>query len=189
MNNPNGRSWLQWLQFFAAMAAFALSLTMARHAWDVTSPGYGLLVMSAVFGFGAFGRKLFLLKMPFGWRALHAWERRGVVYRRTGVVRFGVMLRRTPLRYLQPLVYLHLRPGEMAAVLAQVEGAEAVHFWAALVLMPYVLLAAIHSRWGVVLGLLVLQLVANLYPLCHLRWVRHRLAMVFSKKSQAGQNG
>jgi len=93
------------------------------------------------------------------------------------------------LRYLQPLVYLHRRPGEMAAVLAQVEGAEAVHFWAALVLMPYVLLAAIHSRWGVVLGLLVLQLVANLYPLCHLRWVRHRLAMVFSKKSQAGQNG
>lgn len=186
MNNPSkGRSWLKWFQFFAAMAAFGISLTMARGAWDMTSPCYGLLVMSAVLGMGAFGRKLFLLKMPFGLRALYAWEQRGVVYRNMGVIGFGVILRRTPLRYLQPLVYLYRQPGEMAAVLAQVKGAEAVHFWAALVLMPYVVFAGIHYRWGVVLGLMVLQLVGNFYPLCHLRWVRYRLDMVLSKKESS----
>ncbi len=164
------------------MAAFAFSLTMARRAWDVTSPCYGLLVMSFVFGVATFGRKLFLVKMPFGLRALHDWEKRGEVYRKTGVIGFGVILRRTPLRYLQPLVYLRRRPGEIAAVLAQIEGAEAAHFWGALVLMPYVVLAGIQHRWGVVLGLMVLQLVLNLYPLCHLGWVRCRLDAVLSKK-------
>jgi hypothetical protein len=148
----------------------------------MTSPSYGLLVTASVFGVAAFGRKLFLLKMPFGLRVLHDWEKRGVIYRNTGVVGFGVILRRTPLRYLQPLVYLHRQPGEMAAVLAQIEGAEAAHFWGALVLMPYVVYAGIQRRWGVVLGLIVIQLVANLYPLCHLRWVRYRLNKVLSKK-------
>lgn len=165
------------------MTAFAISLTMARGAWAMTSPCYGLLVTSSVLGLAAFGRKLFLLKLPFGSRALHDWEKRGIIYRNTGVVRFGVILRRTPLRYLQPLVYLHRQPGEMAAVLAQIEGAEAAHFWAALVLMPYVVFAGIQHRWGVVLGLMALQLVGNLYPLCHLRWVRCRLDAVLSKKA------
>ena len=148
----------------------------------MTSPYYGLLVMSAVLGVSAFGRELFLLKMPFGLRALQAWERRGVVYLNMGVIGFGVILRRTPLRYLQPLVYLRRQPGEMAAVLNQIEGAEAVHFWAALVLTPYMVFAGIQCRWRVVLGLMVIQLLVNLYPLCHLRWVRCRLGMVLSKK-------
>jgi hypothetical protein len=183
MPNPsNGKSWFKWLQFFAAMAAFAFSLIMARGAWAITSPYYGLIVMSAVLGVGTFGRQLFQLKMPFGLRALHAWEKHGLVYRNTGVIRFGVILRRTPLRYLQPLVYFHGQPGEMAAVLAQAEGAEATHFWAALALTPYVVFAGMRHQWGAVLGLMILQLLMNLYPLCHLRWVRHRLDMVQSKK-------
>jgi hypothetical protein len=38
------------------------------------------------------------------------------------------------------------------AVLRQIEGSEAAHWWAAVLVTPYVLFVAVRGRWGVVAG-------------------------------------
>jgi hypothetical protein len=186
-----GPSWLKWLQFFAIMTGFLISLVLARRVLAFASPYYGWMVMSAVLALGAFGRKLFLLRLPPSLELIQAWERRGSFYRQTGVVAFGVILRRTPLRHLQPLVYLQHQSGEMALVLAQVKGAEAVHFWAGLALMPWIGFAVFHNEWVAFVLLAAIQLVLNLYPMLHLRWVRCRMETLFdrmaSKRTRRGR--
>jgi hypothetical protein len=174
---------LQWLQFFAIMTGFLFSLVLARRAWGFTSPYYGWIVMSTVLALSAFGRKLFLLKLPPSLEPIQPWERRGTIYRQTGVVAFGVILRRTPLRNLHPLVYLQHQREEMAMVLAQVKGAEAVHFWAGLALMPWLGFAVYYHQWTALVVLAAIQLLLNLYPMLHLRWVRCRMEILFNRKA------
>jgi hypothetical protein len=96
----------------------------------------------------------------------------------------GELLRRTPLRYLQPLVYLKRYPGDPAKVQIQIEGAEAAHFWAAALVIPYMVFSCVQNRWGVVFWFVVVQVVGNVYPIFHLRWVRGRLTRVIDKKRQ-----
>ena len=115
-------------------------------------------------------------------RTVRAWEMRGRLYRVLGVSAFGELLRRTPLRYLQPLVYLKRYPGDPARVQIQIEGAEAAHFWAAALVIPYMVFACVQNRWGVVFWFMVVQIVGNVYPIFHLRWVRGRLTRVIDKK-------
>lgn len=192
MNTPDrGLIWLKWLQFFAIMTGFLISLVLALRVLPFASPYYGWIVMSSVLALGAFGRKLFLLKLPPPLEPIQAWERRGSFYRHTGVAAFGVILRRTPLRNLQPLVYLQHQPGEMAVVLAQVKGAEAVHFWAGLALMPWIGIAVFHNEWVAFVVLAAIQLLLNIYPMLHLRWVRCRMETMFdrmaSKRTRRGR--
>jgi hypothetical protein len=85
-------------------AAFGVSLFLFRRAahFSFTSPWFVLMAMLCFLGFVAFARPLFLLRLPRWLRKVHLWETRGKLYRVLGVQAFGGLLRRTPLRLLNP---------------------------------------------------------------------------------------
>lgn len=157
---------------------------MLRRAVGFASPWFALTTMFCFLGLVAFSRTLFLLKMPRSLREVRVWEVRSRFYRVLGVPAFGELLRRTPLRYLQPLVYLKRYPGDPAKVQTQIEGAEAAHFWAAVLIIPYMVFACVKNWWGVLFWFMVVQVVGNVYPILHLRWVRGRLTRIIDKKQQ-----
>jgi hypothetical protein len=166
----------------AVTAAFAGSLAMFRMAVGVASPWFGLTAMFCVLGVIAFARPLFLLRLPGFLRKARAGEARGALYEALRVPAFGALLRRTPLRGLNPMVYLSRNPDDPSAVLAQVESAEAAHLLAAAVLVPYVVHACVLRRWSAVAWLMAVQLGLNLYPILHLRWVRIRLGRLHQRE-------
>jgi glycosyl-4,4'-diaponeurosporenoate acyltransferase len=155
-------------------AALAGSLVLLHKAVGVASPWFGLALMLDVTGVAAFARPVFPLRMPGFLRKPRAWEARGSVYKALRVPGFGVMLRRTALRHLNSNVYLDQRR-DLAAVIANVEHAEAAHFYAAVVLLPWIAIAHLRGNTGAALILWAVQLVYNVYPMLHLRWVRFRL--------------
>ena len=163
-------------------AFFGITLNLFRSAVGVTSPWFALIVMLDFLGLVAFARPLFLLKLPPFLRQLRAWEVRGRIYKALGVPAFGALLRRTPLHYLNLQVYLRRNPDDPGEVHAQIEAAEAAHFWAALLLVPHMIYACVQNRWSVVAWLMVVQLVANVYPIMHLRWVRARMQRLRDRK-------
>jgi hypothetical protein len=158
----------------AVAAAFAFSLTMFRQAFGAASPWFGLMVMLTFLGLVAFARPLFLLKLPEFLRTDGGWEMTGKLYQALHVPAFGSLLRRTPLRYLNPLVYLK-QYRDPLIVQAQAESAEAAHLLAAALLLPYIVYAAAQGWWGAVAWLTVVQIAGNVYPILHLRWVRIRI--------------
>ncbi len=162
-------------------AAFGVSLNIARRVVGLASPWFALLVMFCFLGLVAFARPLFTLRVPSWLREVRVWEVRGGLYRKLGVPVFGEILRRTPLRILQPLVYLKRYPGDPAKVQTQIEGAEAAHFWAAVLLIPSMVYACVQNWWSVVFWFTIVQVVGNVYPILHLRWVRGRLKRVFDR--------
>jgi hypothetical protein len=170
------------LMFFAVTCSFIVSLFLLRRAVGFTSPWFALTTMFCFLGLVAFARSLFLLRLPVWLRQVRGWELRSRLYPVLGVPGFGQLLRRTPLRYLQPLVYLKRYPGDPAKVVAQIQGAEAAHFWAAALIIPYMVFACVQKWWGVVFWFTVIQVVGNVYPILHLRWVRGRLTKVIDKK-------
>ena len=139
--------------------------------------------MFCFLGFVAFARPLFLLRLPRQLRVVRVWEIKSKLYRVLRVPTFGVLLRRTPLRYLHPLVYLSQYPDDPTTVQTQIEGAEAAHFWAAALLIPYMVYVCVQKWWSVIFWLLVIQVIGNLYPILHLRLARGRLKRVFAKKA------
>jgi hypothetical protein len=166
----------------AVTAIFGVSLTLLGRTIGLASPWFALIVLFSFLGWIAFARPLFILRLPSGWREVRAWEVRGRFYRALGVPGFGELLRRTPLRLLQPLVYLKRYPGDPAKVQIQMEGAEAAHLWAAIVMIPYMGFAGAHHWWGVLFWFGVVQVVGNIYPIMHLRWVRGRLTHLRDRK-------
>ena len=166
----------------AVAAAFGVSATLFYQAVGLTSPWFALMVMLDFLGLVAVARPLFLLTPPLFLRDVRAWEARGNVYKALGVPTFGTLLRRTPLRYLNLHVYLSRSAADPARVHAEIEGAEAAHFWAAALLVPYMVYACIQHWWSVVAWFMVVQIGANLYPMMHLRWVRARLNRFAGRK-------
>jgi hypothetical protein len=171
----------------ATLAAFAFSLEMIRRVVGAASPWFGLQLMLCVLGVVAMARPLFLPRVPGPLRTTRPWERHPAHYRRLLVPAFGALLRRTPLRYLNIEVYLHAAAGDGYAVRAQVEAAEAAHWLAGLVLLPYLALAAMERRWGALAVLAAVQVVGNLYPILHLRWTRLRLDAALERRQQRGR--
>ena len=169
------RKLLAVLVLIAVAAAFAVSLFMIRQIIDYRSPWFGLMLMLDFLGLVAFGRPLFVLKMPGFLRSARPWETNGTVYRALRVPAFGMLLRRTPLRVLNPMVYLDRGPGDTAVVLAQLESAEAAHVYAAAILLPHMIYALARGWFGAVAWLVVVQIAFNLYPAMHLRWARIRV--------------
>jgi hypothetical protein len=157
------------------IVVFAVSLNLFRGFVGVTSPWFALLVMLCFLGVAAFSRRLFFLRLPRPLRKLGSWELTAESYRLLGVPTFGKLLRRTPLRYLNPVVYLTHHRGDYSTVGADLEAAEAAHFWAALLVAPYMVYASIQHRWSVLGWFVVIQVLGNLYPILHLRSVRGRL--------------
>jgi hypothetical protein len=155
-------------------AAFAFSLALFRRAVGLTSPWFGLMIMLDFLGVVAFARPFFKLRLPDFLRTEREWEVTGRFYKALRVPAFGALLRRTPLRYLNPLVYLNAS-ADPTMVQAQIESAEAAHLLAAALLVPYIVYSAEQGWWGAVGWLTAVQLGGNLYPILHLRWVRVRM--------------
>jgi hypothetical protein len=160
----------------ATALAFAVSLTMMQRVVGLASPWMVLLVMTCFLGLAKIAEPIFVLKVPGSVRPLRSWELKGKIYRSLRVPEFGALLRRTPLRLLNTTVYLSGERPDVNHILRQVEAAEASHFWAGVLLTPYLVYCAWTGRWAVLgVCLVVAQVVGNIYPILHLRWVRGRL--------------
>ena len=166
----------------AVAAAFAVSLVMIRRVVGVESPWFGLMVMLDFLGLVALARRLYLLKMPVFLREARAWETKGDLYRALRVPAFGALLRGTPLRYLNHVVYLHGHPDDAPVVMAHLESAEAAHAVAAALLVPFIVIACVRGAWGAAAGLVAVEIGFNLYPMMHLRWARFRLSRLHKRK-------
>jgi hypothetical protein len=163
-------------------APLVTSLNLVGRAVGFTSPWFVLLAMFNFLGLAAFARPLFLLRLPRSLRELRMWETKGKLYKALAVPAYGALLRRTPLRYLNTQVYLGRDASNLVAVHVQTEAAEAAHFWAAALVVPYMVYACVQQWWPVVAWFMIVQVAANLYPILHLRWVRSRLNRFLDKK-------
>lgn len=121
---------------------------------------------------------------PAYFKRLRAWEHSAARQRTLGVLAWGWALRHSPLRLLNSVVYLKRRPDSPGFVLAQVQAAEACHFWAFFAALPYLAHATLNRWWAAVVVACVVETVGNVYPYLHLRYTRSRLSdfMVRSAK-------
>lgn len=182
------RLWLHALAVLAVLLVFAVSFVLLSQVIGITSPWLVLLLMFYFLGLAKVAEPLFVLGMPGALRPLRNWELEGDVYRRLGVFGFGRLLRQTPLSYLNSAMYLDRGGRDPLQVRRLAESAEATHFWAVVVFMPYIAFAGLIGRWNVVAGFLLAQLFVNVYPILHLRHVRGRLDRVIRRvgAAQAG---
>jgi hypothetical protein len=154
--------------------AFAFSFTMLQRALGDRSPWLGFVGMFYFLGLAKMAEPLFLLRMPAALRAVRPWEHDGI-YRWLLVPEFGRLLRRMPLRLLNPAVYVAQGTPDLAKCYRQVEAAEAAHFWAALLFTPYIGYVWLRGYFREAMIFLLVQIFFNIYPVLHLRIVRGRL--------------
>jgi hypothetical protein len=159
----------------AAILAFGVSIYFMQELIGFASPWMGLMLMMCVLGVARIAEPLFTLKVPGSLRPVRPWELQGGLYRSLAVPQFGALLRDTPLRLLNTSVYFSKSRPDPVRVRRQLESAEACHFWAAAVLVPYMIFFGWSGWWGVVAGFIVVEIVGHVYPILHLRWVRGRL--------------
>ena len=169
------RPWLHALLLLGALLVFAVSFALLSQVLGLRSPWLVLLLMFDFLGLAKIAEPLIILRMPSALRSLRPWERDGTVYPRLGVLRFGRLLRRSPLRYLNAAVYLDPQRKDLLQVRLRSESSEASHFWVAVLLMPYLLFAGFKGWWGVVAWFALAQVIVNVYPILHLRHIRGRL--------------
>ena len=141
----------------------------------VASPWFALIASFCVLGLFDLAMPFVRVRMPRAIREVRSWERRSSTYRAIGVPAFGEFLRRTPLRLLNRRVYLNAFPSDLPAVLIHIENAESAHFWGGVATIPYLVLAWGREWWGALTGVVLFNLVVNLYPILHLRTVRARI--------------
>ena len=173
-----------WIVLACVAASFGVSIMFIAQLVSFASPWMGLTLMFDVLGLSAIARPIFLSKLPAPMRGIRAWEANGAVYRALGVRAFGSLLRNTPLRYLNTLVYFKRTP-DASVLLAQLESAEAAHVAAALVLVPYIILAHLH---GWLVGAAVLwafEIGFNFYPIMHLRLARAQVARIAARRGRS----
>jgi hypothetical protein len=168
-------AWLHALALLAVMLVFGASFALLSRVIGITSPWLALLLMFYFLGIAKVAEPLFMLRMPRVLYPLRRWEQEGDVLRRLRVFGFGRLLRRTPLRHLNSGVYLDQQRRDPLKVRLQAESAEATHFWAAVLVTPYVALAAVTGKWSIVTWFSLAQVVVNVYPILHLRHIRGRL--------------
>jgi hypothetical protein len=72
-------------------------------------------------------------------------------------------------------VYLDRERRDFLQVRLQAESAEATHFWAAVLFMPFVALAVLNGMWKIVAWFSLVQVLVNVYPILHLCHIRGRL--------------
>jgi hypothetical protein len=177
--------WLHLLVLLAVLLVFGASFALLQRVIGITSPWLAMLLMFYFLGLAKVAEPLFMLRVPSALRRLRPWELKGDVHRWLAVPAFGSLLRRTPLRYLNSAVYLNQSRRDPLKVCLQVESGEAAHFWAAVLLMPYIGYAGLNGELSVVGWFLLAQVLVNLYPILHLRLVRGRLGRLVTKKALA----
>ena len=123
--------WLHALALLAVMVVSGASFVMLSRVIGITSPWLVLLLMFYFLGLVRVAEPLLVLRMPRALRPLRRWEREGDVYQRLGVLSFGRLLRKSPLRYLNSAVYLDRGRRDPLQVRLHAESSEAAHFWAA----------------------------------------------------------
>jgi hypothetical protein len=170
-----GATWKQVVVLVATVLAFAVSLSMMQQLVGLSSPWMVVMAFFCFLGLAKVADPIYALKVPHGLHALRPWEVRGDVYRRLGVPGFGALLRNTPLRILNTTVYVSHGRRDLQLIRRQVESAEASHFWAAILVVPYLASCVWMRKWSVLAGLIALQVVMSAYPIMHLRSVRARL--------------
>ena len=172
-----------WIRLLAVAAAYAVAFVLLRRfmPFSLTSPWFVAVAMICFLGLMFVAQPLVMIRMPRPLRTIRAWEIEGGVYRALGVPAYGWVLRRTPLRLFNRDVYLRggLRDTHRAG--AELEAAEASHFWAAVLVVPYMVHAALAERWIALLGVSLAQALVNAYPVMHLRLSRHRLDRLISR--------
>ena len=180
-NARGGRARTMWKNvviLIATVLAFGVSLAMLWQVIGIASPWMACMVMLCFLGLAKMAEPLYALRVPAGLRSIRPWEWRGGPYERLAVPRFGALLRDTPLRLLNTAVYLSRGRRDPPAIARLVESAEASHFYAALLLVPWMACYAWTGRWAAFAGLLLVQVVGNAYPIMHLRSVRGRLERI-----------
>ena len=170
------RCWLGVGKALVVAALFSACAVMWAKVEGVRSPWLGLFGMFYFMGIAKSAEPQFLFRMPATLRAVHPDAARSSARDRWGVRRFGALLRNTPLRYLNPSLYLSDRERDVAQLLRRIEAAEAIHFWAAVLFTPYILYILARGLFAQALLFVLIQLVFNLYPILHLRQVRARFA-------------
>ncbi len=149
--------------------------------FHLDSPWFVSVAMICFLGLAFVAQPLVMIRMPRLLRTIRAWEVEGRVYRALGVPAYGRLLRRTALRLFNRDVYLHNGLRDRQRVGAELEAAEASHFWAALLVAPYMVYITLTGRWSALLGISLAQVLINLYPVMHLRLSRYRLDRLTSR--------
>jgi hypothetical protein len=168
----------------AVTVCFGVTLGLLGSALGYASPWFALIAMFDFLGIVAFGRSLFVVKIPRVLYEIRGWEISGRAYRKLMVPAFGRLLRRSPLRFLNPTVYLHRPQADVAPVFRQIEGSEAAHWWAALLVTPYMLYVVVRGWWGEAGWFVLIQTLVNLYPILHLRWARIRVKRMIGHEAR-----
>ena len=162
--------------FLVATVVLGTSMTMFGRFFGANSPLVAAIATMVIMGWTAFANDVVPMRLPNALREIRKWELSRFPYRTLGVSAFGRILRRSPLRHLNPAVYLNGPSISSEFVRVHLEIAEVVHFWAMVVSVPYLILAILNGWLQAVSAILLVHLLANVYPLCHLRLARGRIA-------------
>lgn len=176
-----------WMRLLAVGAAYVGAFVVVRLVWpfSLDDPWFVITAMICVLGLASMARPVVRLRMPAALRRVHVWEAHGRVARWMGVRQFGRLLRRSPLRLLNTHVYRRAGERDTSRVLQELEAAEASHAVSALLVVPYLVRAAVMGWWENVLHVTVAQVVINLYPIMHLRLARDGVSRRASRGSQS----
>jgi hypothetical protein len=179
-----------WIRLTAVAAGYLVAFLAIRRAFpfDVASPWFVVVAMICFLGLAFVAQPLVMIRMPRPLRPIRAWEVEGGVYRVLGVAAYGQLLRRTPLRLFNRDVYLRDGLRDTSRVVAELEAAEASHFWAAVILAPYMAYLALHGLWAPLFWIALAQVIINLYPVTHLRLTRYRLGGLVSRRQRRRLN-
>ena len=159
--------------------ALIVSIGLAVRAVGFRSASFAFTSACVINGFAAIALHVVPWCVPHTHSPFRGWER--MVWQIMGVSLFGVLVRRSPLRYLNTKVYLKCRSGNLAPVHASVIYAEGVHFWALLLSGPLLAYAIVHSWWDALAWLVIFNALCHLYPFLNLRMVRARLEPVMRR--------
>jgi glycosyl-4,4'-diaponeurosporenoate acyltransferase len=173
--------WKHVALLLATLTAFGVSLWMMQRVVGPGSPWMALIVFFCFLGLARVAGPSYTLEVPGSLRAIRPWELEGGLYRRLAVPEFGALLRDAPLRLLNATVYVSRHRRALPDLCRQVASAEAIHFWGAVLLAPYLLYCGWRGMWAILACFLVLQIVGNAYPIMHLRSVRGRLERVCAR--------
>jgi Glycosyl-4,4'-diaponeurosporenoate acyltransferase len=170
--------WCNLTKLLVIAAIFAVCFAMLASVIGPGSPWLGLLLMFYFMGLAKFAEPLFMLRVPRAIHTLAPGLPDSRLYRWLGVQSFGMLLRNTALRYLNDSVYRSGGRKSLKDLLRQVESAEAIHFWGAVLFTPYI--AYVWSRGYLKEAALfvVVQVLFHLYPILHLRLIRARLGRI-----------
>ena len=142
---------------------------------------FALSMNWVVAGFvGAVTHNCLLRKNPWRFRFAR-WEREGRVYRFVGIEAFRWLLRKSPLRWLNPAVRTTARKSDLENLLRQMNFAEGAHLIGGAITLALAIGFAVTDHMRVGLSFAVVTLLCHFYPLITQRWNRGRVARVVQR--------